>query len=139
MTIFFNIPLQLDYNNHLFMQIGGSTKIFIGTLMEYDQMSFFFQHSPLCSSHTSSISIAVLRCHLSKMSSIADIITSFIVCVYIYIYIYIYNSNSLYTRNYSYLTMIICLHTVGQWIECFPMAQKTSVQSQVESYQRLKK
>ena len=28
---------------------------------------------------------------------------------------------------------------IGQWVECSPMAQETGVQSQVNSYQKLKK
>ena len=43
--------------------------------------------------------------------------------IYIYIYIYIY----------------INVSSWAKWAQCLPMSQETGVQSQVESYQRLKK
>ena len=48
---------------------------------------------------------------------------SLFLCVYIYIYIYIY--------------MHVCV--LALWVECLPMIRETVVQSQVKSYQRLKK
>ena len=41
----------------------------------------------------------------------------------------------------NYTIQIICLHTVSlaKWVECLPLSRETRVQSQVESYQRLKK
>ena len=51
------------------------------------------------------------------------VVISVCVCVYIYIYIYIYiNAGSLI-----------------EWVECSVMAREIGIQSQVESYQRLKK
>ncbi len=38
-----------------------------------------------------------------------------------------------------YLVVIIIIYNTAKWLECLLMAQGTWVQSQVESYQKLKK
>ena len=52
------------------------------------------------------------------------------------------NVTKLYCFKYSYLIVIIIWFQTGslaQWVECSPMVRETRVQSQVKSYQRLKK
>ena len=59
------------------------------TIMERNQMSFIFLYNPPSSTHTSSMSVAVLGFHWSKKSSIEDIILRTFLLMLIYIYIYI--------------------------------------------------
>ena len=42
-----------------------------------------------------------------------------------------------WTVNHYQLTFV--LDIIAEWVECSPMVRETGVQSQVESYQRLKK
>ena len=56
--------------------------------------------------------------------------------IYIYIYIYIYVCVGGVNNGQKFPMFIIKMQT---WVECSPMARETRVQSQVESYQRLKK
>ena len=80
-------------------------------------------------------------------------------CIYIYIYIYIHTYSLpmlthvytyklyLYKYTYSYRNLLFLFFyllksanlPMAWWLECSPMAWETWVQSQVESYQRLKK
>ena len=52
--------------------------------MKCDQMKFIFQHSPFCSSQTSSIGVAMLRSHWSNDSSTADMISPYELLLYNY-------------------------------------------------------
>ena len=75
-------------------------------------------------------------------------------CIYIYIYMYIKKNIYIYTAHthththtyiYIYIYMCVCVCVcvckgpLDLWVVCSPMFQEAGVQSQVESYQRLKK
>ena len=91
--------------------------------------------------------------HLMKLvgeKNFGDIFQTFSFFIYIYIYIYIYMifiisilELCIYIYIYIwyliYLFKVIYNRTLAWRLECPPMAQKTRVQSQVESYQRLRK
>ena len=51
------------------------------------------------------------------------------------IYIYIYYNRAIYMYIYIYITT----GPLFYWVECLPIFRETGVQSQVQSYQRLKK
>ena len=56
-------------------------------------------------------------------------------CTHIYTYLYMHMH--IHIQKYTYICIYV--RTLAKWLECSPMARETWVQSQVESYQRLKK
>ena len=80
-------------------------------LIECNQMRSIFQHSLLCSSHTSSIGVAVLGSFWSTKSSAVDMMSSyefFIPPLYIVFL-------CIYTMNHQSLTSVVqCLHLSGK-------------------------
>ena len=61
-----------------------------------------------------------------------------VICLHTVIWFHIFQSNN---NNFHIIILFQVFQMIiwGQWLECLPMAQETWVQSQVESYQRLKK
>ena len=91
-----------------------------------------------------SVSVSVNECEHLYLRSWVCISVSIYECVYLCLRVYMSINVfkcvylSAYECVYLYLFMGVYTGPFALWVECSPIARETRVQSQVESYQRLK-